>query len=70
LDWFGNAYVDPCVDCAALTASPQFQSERVYRGGPLNGYANYLLTWVRNSFDPHAQRDSPGDIGVRCARGR
>ena len=66
LDWFALAYVDPCSDCAVLTQPAV--NERVYRGGPLNGFANYLETWQRNSMDPDSQSDGPGDIGIRCAR--
>jgi formylglycine-generating enzyme required for sulfatase activity len=66
LDWFSQAYVDPCIDCGLLTAPPG--AARVYRGGPLTGFVNYLITWQRNSWDPYAQGDGPGDIGIRCAR--
>jgi formylglycine-generating enzyme required for sulfatase activity len=68
LDWFAP-YADPCTDCALLT-KPSV-AERVYRGGALVDFTNYLYTWERNSNDPDVQGpggEGPGDIGIRCAR--
>jgi formylglycine-generating enzyme required for sulfatase activity len=67
LDWFDLTYPNPCTDCAVLTEAAA-NAERVYRGGSLNDWTNYLMTWQRNSWDPYAQSDGPGDIGIRCAR--
>jgi formylglycine-generating enzyme len=61
-----SCVADPCIDCALLTEPTG--NERVYRGGPLKGFVNYLETWQRNSMDPDAHSDGPGDIGIRCAR--
>jgi formylglycine-generating enzyme required for sulfatase activity len=69
LDWFNLSYVDPCVDCALLTA-PAGSSpvSRVYRGGPLNAGAGYLMAGQRSSWDPYLVTDGPEEIGIRCAR--
>jgi sulfatase modifying factor 1 len=54
------AYVNPCTDCANLTA----QSSRAMRGADF-GYASpYMLPPSRNSFTPALR----GYIGFRCAR--
>jgi len=44
------------------------EAQRVLRGGPLNGFVNYLDTWQRNSWDPYTVVDGPGEVGIRCAR--
>jgi len=62
LDWYG-AYVDPCTDCAYLTAAAG--SARVIRGGRFSGSASLLLPASRGNNAPTA-RDS--DLGFRCAR--
>jgi sulfatase modifying factor 1 len=70
LDWFGKCggpgspctyahYINPCTDCAFLTAS----FGRVSRG---SGYNNSLdWPWVRRGGPPSARG---GVIGFRCAR--
>jgi formylglycine-generating enzyme required for sulfatase activity len=59
LDRFA-AYVDPCVDCANLTAT----ANRVMRGGDF-GYASaYLRAPTRNGYTPPLR----AYIGFRCAR--
>jgi formylglycine-generating enzyme required for sulfatase activity len=60
LDWYAT-YVDPCTDCAYLTAG----SYKVYRGGTFNGTVTYLLPPIRGLLDP-TLRD--WDYGFRCAR--
>jgi formylglycine-generating enzyme len=63
LDWYAASYVNPCADCADLTAA----SWRVERGGVFYGARRNLL--------PPSPRDSEqpgtigsGIIGFRCAR--
>jgi formylglycine-generating enzyme required for sulfatase activity len=60
-DWFQNAYVDPCVDCASLTGG----SSRVVRGGSFRDDATNLSPTYRNANDPSLRNDF---IGFRCAR--
>jgi sulfatase modifying factor 1 len=60
-DWFKNAYVDPCVDCATLTGG----SSRALRGGSFRDDATNLPPAYRNANDPSIRNDF---IGVRCAR--
>jgi formylglycine-generating enzyme required for sulfatase activity len=55
------SYVDPCADCAHLTAG----SYRILRGGYFYNYASYLAPPGR-SDDPATVRSIC--IGVRCAR--
>jgi len=60
-------YVDPCTDCAYLTAS----SGRVFRGGYFDFSASYLLPPVRDFSLPPTSRDSDSDsfiTGFRCSR--
>jgi formylglycine-generating enzyme len=60
IDWYAS-YVDPCVDCAYLTAT----ADRVYRGGPFDGTASTLMPAFRYDSTP-TNRDL--HIGLRCAR--
>jgi len=63
-DWYANAYVNPCTDCAYLAAS----SERVVRGGSFDSVfhaASNLLPPFRDLGDPTLGVDS---VGFRCAR--
>jgi formylglycine-generating enzyme len=60
LDWYA-AYVNPCTDCAYLTAA----SNRVSRGDGFGGTPPFLLSSTRNSFPPS---DRNGGLGLRCAR--
>jgi formylglycine-generating enzyme required for sulfatase activity len=55
------AYVDPCVDCAYLTAT----SGRTARGGGFSGDTSSLLPPVRSSLTPE---DGFSDAAFRCAR--
>jgi formylglycine-generating enzyme required for sulfatase activity len=61
LDWYNN-YVDPCTDCADLTAT----SSRTLRGGYWNLGAVNLLPPSRVYYFPPTQRNS--NVGFRCAR--
>jgi len=60
LDWFAP-YVDPCVDCAYLIATPA--AGRVDRGG---GCASDLSSLSPQARSGWSLRSS--EIGVRCAR--
>jgi len=66
LDTFQPTYIDPCTDCANLSASatPASQS-RVIRGGAFNQGSGSLLSARRQASG--AQNRSPA-IGFRCAR--
>jgi sulfatase modifying factor 1 len=58
----GNAaYLDPCTDCANLTATAQ----RVIRAGSFDDSASLLVPWYRNNDAPSYRL---GKIGFRCAR--
>ena len=61
LDGYAD-YVDPCVDCANLTAD----SQRVARGGDFNTGASRLSSALRHPNNP----SDPGAYayGIRCAR--
>jgi formylglycine-generating enzyme required for sulfatase activity len=61
LDWYA-AYVDPCVDCANLTAA----SDRVVRGARLDDAAQNLLPPARYLYGTPGTRSA--SIGLRCAR--
>ncbi|HXN32886.1 MAG TPA: SUMF1/EgtB/PvdO family nonheme iron enzyme, partial [Polyangiaceae bacterium] len=61
LDWSSPTYVDPCTDCAYLTA-PLF-SHRVIRGGGFAIDAADLLT--RDDANP---TNNNSYEGFRCAR--
>jgi formylglycine-generating enzyme required for sulfatase activity len=63
LDWYAPVYVDPCTDCAFLTAS----AYRVCRGGSFNLNASFLLPPGRYS-GPASYRTDPNPLGLRCAR--
>jgi formylglycine-generating enzyme len=60
LDFYA-AYVDPCTDCAYLTAP----SKRMGLGGGFGGTLPFLLSSTRNNFPPS---DRNGGLGFRCAR--
>jgi formylglycine-generating enzyme required for sulfatase activity len=61
LDWYAASYLDPCTDCAYLTAA----SFRVTRGGPFVDENTSILPPPRDAEDP-TRRNST--IGLRCAR--
>ncbi len=67
-DWDAD-YVDPCVNCAYLTAPSDAGSTgpaaRVFRGGIFLNYEATLFTYIRY-FHPPTDRD--GSLGFRCAR--
>ncbi|MGO9835015.1 MAG: formylglycine-generating enzyme family protein, partial [Polyangiaceae bacterium] len=58
LDWYASSYVDPCTDCANLTAA----SLRVIRGGFFNDPASYLLPPLRDISTPTTRSSN---IGLR-----
>jgi formylglycine-generating enzyme required for sulfatase activity len=62
LDWYAP-YVDPCTDCAYLTAA----SSRSDRGGGFNSPSTDLLSPVRGSNAAPSNRGN-GLVGFRCAR--
>jgi hypothetical protein len=65
LDWYAT-YVDPCTDCAYLTAaSPPALPGRVLRGGNFGDAASRLLPSVRNGTNPSL---TDSGLGFRCAR--
>jgi formylglycine-generating enzyme required for sulfatase activity len=61
LDWYAT-YVDPCADCANLTAG----SDRVNRGGHFGASSASLLLPPNRRYVPPANRGF--GIGLRCAR--
>jgi formylglycine-generating enzyme required for sulfatase activity len=61
LDWYAT-YVDPCTDCAYLTAA----SERVFRGGNFTNPASDLLPPLRGDDTPTDRSNGIG--GFRCSR--
>lgn len=61
LDWSSSSYVDPCTDCAYLTAT----STRVEPGGSFLSAASYVL--LPNS-GAHAPSYRNSVVGLRCAR--
>jgi len=61
LDWSADAYVDPCTDCASLSAMPF--SYRVIRGGSFAGATSDFL--ARDSEFPMNRNNY---ITTRCAR--
>jgi formylglycine-generating enzyme required for sulfatase activity len=61
LDWSASAYVDPCTDCAYLTAS----SNRVARGGYYYQPVSDLFPSFRDNAPPPYRA---GGFGFRCAR--
>jgi sulfatase modifying factor 1 len=63
-DWYAEAYVEPCTDCAYLTAVPP-PADRVSRGGSFYTSTSVLHPPNRDNEDP-ARRDYTN--GVRCAR--
>jgi sulfatase modifying factor 1 len=60
-DWYREAYVDPCVDCADLTGG----TSRTLRGGSYRDDPTNLVPAYRNANDPTIRNDF---IGFRCAR--
>jgi formylglycine-generating enzyme required for sulfatase activity len=72
LDWTAM-YVDPCTDCATLTAPSgaalaalgDSTPVRVMRGGSFHFDASVLLPTYRNN-DPASYRD--WIVGLRCSR--
>jgi formylglycine-generating enzyme len=62
LDWYAS-YVDPCTDCARLTAT----SDRADRGGSFGfgGNASYLFASSRHHDAPTTRFNY---VGFRCAR--
>jgi formylglycine-generating enzyme required for sulfatase activity len=60
LDWYAT-YVDPCTDCASLTAA----SGGVFRGSGFGYAASYLPPPTRYSNSPTARGYG---LGFRCAR--
>jgi formylglycine-generating enzyme required for sulfatase activity len=63
LDSFANGYVDPCTDCASLTATAL---GRLNRGGWFSSPESYLLPAYREGLPPAQRSISTG--GMRCAR--
>jgi formylglycine-generating enzyme required for sulfatase activity len=61
LDWYSTPYVDPCTDCAYLTAT----SARSARGGQFNFHATHMIPPFRTSVAPTARFAA---VGFRCAR--
>jgi formylglycine-generating enzyme required for sulfatase activity len=61
LDWFTLSFVDPCTDCAYLTAT---SSGWVLMGGIFSAMAAYFPP-ARSSSDPYSRSDG---VGFRCAR--
>jgi formylglycine-generating enzyme len=61
LDW-GGRYVNPCMDCAYLTAT----SGRLFRGGTFNGDTQYLNPFT--GYFPYTPVGRDQYIGFRCAR--
>lgn len=61
LDWYAN-YVNPCTDCANLTAT----SGRVSRGGNFNTGASEITAFRRHSNNP--ADEGAYAYGIRCAR--
>lgn len=55
-------YVDPCTDCANLTAA----STRGVRGGDFNTGTSFLATAFRNGNNPADK--GAYTYGIRCAR--
>jgi sulfatase modifying factor 1 len=68
VDWYAD-YVNPCTDCAYLTAPSDEASTgagtRVFRGGIFLNYSSSLLSANRYSSAP---TDRDGGLGFRCAR--
>jgi len=61
LDWDTSLYINPCNDCAQMTAS----TAREVRGGPFE-YADIYLRTARRTGHTLDFRDY--DVGMRCAR--
>jgi sulfatase modifying factor 1 len=62
LDWYANSYVDPCADCAYLTAAGRFPAT-VVRGGSFDSPEGDLLPPSRSNSVPKSDA-----FGLRCAR--
>jgi formylglycine-generating enzyme required for sulfatase activity len=70
LDWLVSTYVDPCTDCAYLTApvgvpDPARDDYRVYRGGGFGGTLWESLPPYRDGVHPSYRTFN---AGFRCAR--
>jgi formylglycine-generating enzyme required for sulfatase activity len=63
LDAYQVGYVDPCVDCAWLTADPTYT--RVRRGGAFGYALSELSPTLRRDLGP---KNQDANIGFRCAR--
>jgi formylglycine-generating enzyme len=63
LDTANNNYVNPCVDCATLTAASM--GSNGIRGGAVDTVVDSLLASARAGENPNA---TLGYIGFRCAR--
>lgn len=61
VDWYNSSYVDPCTDCANLTAA----LSRVFRGGNFISDGAILVPSYRGDSQPAIRGYS---IGLRCAR--
>jgi sulfatase modifying factor 1 len=61
LDWHSANYPQPCIDCAALTATV----DRVYRGGGISSSAIGLYVSARFKLDPTKRNAA---LGIRCGR--
>ncbi len=61
LDWLASSYVNPCTDCANLTAA----SVRVLRGGRFSDPASNLVPPARGGNPPS---NRSGNFGLRCSR--
>jgi len=59
----GGGYVDPCTDCALLSAIAS--SNRIFRGGDFHDGVSFMDPPARLSFPPVSRNDA---IGFRCAR--
>jgi formylglycine-generating enzyme required for sulfatase activity len=61
LDWFNGTYINPCYDCAQLTAI----FDRVTHGGSSSSTESSVRTGARLGFAPN---QLGFNVGVRCAR--
>jgi formylglycine-generating enzyme required for sulfatase activity len=66
LDWWASAYLNPCTNCANLTAA----SDRVIRGGSSVNFASNLLSSYYDGSAPASRTYQYGGdgLGARCAR--
>ena len=61
IDWYADAYVDPCNDCADLSVA----STRAASGGSFSDPVSTLYSSARGFAAP---ADSLSNVGLRCAR--